>query len=191
MDLSVFLRSIYPLDDELINELTAHFKWHELPKSYSILKPGQTCENLWFLLNGAARYYYIDEKGRERNVWFSIDSDVIADTPSFLFQTPSSCAIQLIEDSEIIAISKSSIDFLLKKHHAFALWYLKVFENFYIHQVEDRITDLQFLSAGQRYEKLLAQHPSIIQRISLGHISSYLNITQETLSRIRAEKSCN
>ncbi|NBO61806.1 MAG: Crp/Fnr family transcriptional regulator, partial [Flavobacteriia bacterium] len=61
-------------------------------------------------------------------------------------------------------------------------------ENFYVHQIEDRISDLQFLSATQRYEKLLAQYPSISQRISLGHIASYLNITQETLSRIRGGK---
>ena len=188
MDLAIFLKSIYPLEDELIHDLSAHFTWQELPKNYSILKQGQKCKNLWFLVNGAARYYYLDEKGKERNVWFSIDSDVIADTPSFLFQTPSSCEIQLIEDSELVAISKSSIDFLLKKHHDFALWYLRVFENFYVHQIEDRISDLQFLSASQRYEKLLAQHPSNSQRISLGHIASYLNITQETLSRIRAGK---
>jgi CRP-like cAMP-binding protein len=188
MDLKSFLCAIHPIQDDLIEELSAHFLWQEFPKNYSILKQGQKCENLWFLVNGAARYYYLDEKGKERNVWFSIDSDVIADTPSFLFQTPSSCEIQLIEDSEIIAISKSSIDFLLQKHHAFALWYLRVFENFYVHQIEDRISDLQFLSASQRYEKLLAQHPSISQRISLGHIASYLNITQETLSRIRAGK---
>lgn len=188
MDLKSFLCSIHPIQDNLIEELSAHFSCQKLPKNYSLLKQGQKCENLWFLVNGAARYYYLDEKGKERNVWFSIDSDVIADTPSFLFQTPSSCEIQLIEDSEIIAISKSSIDFLLKKHHAFALWYLRVFENFYVHQIEDRISDLQFLSATQRYEKLLAQYPSISQRISLGHIASYLNITQETLSRIRGGK---
>jgi CRP-like cAMP-binding protein len=59
----------------------------------------------------------------------------------------------------------------------------------YISQIEDRISDLQFLDAKQRYSKLLEQHPDITNRVSLGHIASYLNITQETLSRIRSAKA--
>lgn len=188
IDFTEFLRSIFPIQEELIQELYKHFLWQEYSKNYILLRQEQKCEYLWFLVKGAARYFYIDENGRERNIWFSIDNDVIADTPSFLFQTPSSCAIQLVEDSEFLVLSKSSIDLLLNKNHEFALWYIKVFENYYVHQIEDRISDLQFLTASQRYEKLLTQHPSISQRISLGHIASYLNITQETLSRIRAGK---
>jgi CRP-like cAMP-binding protein len=58
----------------------------------------------------------------------------------------------------------------------------------YIAQIEDRLTDLQFLDAKQRYQKLLSLYPDITNRISLGNIASYLNITQETLSRIRSGK---
>jgi hypothetical protein len=61
-------------------------------------------------------------------------------------------------------------------------------EQHYVAQIEDRIADLQFLNAKQRYQKLLNLYPEITHRISLGNISSYLYITQETLSRIRAGK---
>jgi CRP-like cAMP-binding protein len=61
-------------------------------------------------------------------------------------------------------------------------------ELYYISQIEDRIADLQFLDAKERYQKLLNLCPDITNRISLGNIASYLNITQETLSRIRAGK---
>jgi hypothetical protein len=45
---------------------------------------------------------------------------------------------------------------------------------------------LMFYSAQERYDALIKQNPDIIQRVSLGHIASYLGITQETLSRVRA-----
>ena len=54
-------------------------------------------------------------------------------------------------------------------------------------QMADRIADLQYLSAREKYDKLMAEHPDIILRTPLGMIASYLGITQETLSRIRSK----
>ena len=51
--------------------------------------------------------------------------------------------------------------------------------------MEDRIMSLHIQSAEERYNTLLKEQPDVIQRVSLGHIASYLGITQETLSRIR------
>ncbi len=186
--LSVFINSIHPLSDEVLEDVLQHFQELEYPKNFFLLKQGKTCEYLWFLTKGAVRYFYTDNDGKDSNVWFSIDRDIVVDTPSFLYSKPAEANIQLLEDCELFAISRNSITNLLIKHHPFALWYIKLFEMYYVNQIEDRIGDLQFLTAKQRYEKLLAQFPSISQRISLGHIASYLNITQETLSRIRAGK---
>jgi hypothetical protein len=60
-------------------------------------------------------------------------------------------------------------------------------EQYYIRS-EKRAIDLQTLPAKQRYEKLLADYPGILQKASLGQIASYLSIKQETLSRIRGMK---
>jgi len=51
--------------------------------------------------------------------------------------------------------------------------------------LEERITSLHTESAEERYQSLVTNHPHLLQRLSLGHIASYLGITQETLSRIR------
>ena len=50
------------------------------------------------------------------------------------------------------------------------------------------ITNLKFQTAEERYNTLITNNPTILQRVSLGHIASYLGITQETLSRIRTGK---
>jgi CRP-like cAMP-binding protein len=188
MNITTFINSINPLPNDILEDVISHFQHLEYPKNYFLLKQGRPCKYLWFLVKGSVRYFYLDDDGKENNVWFSLDADVVTDAPSFASQKPSNENIQLLEDSELYAIEYNHLKALLNKHHAFALWHINLIEKYYISQIEDRIGDLQFLTAKQRYEKLLAQFPSISNRLSLGHIASYLNITQETLSRIRSGK---
>jgi CRP-like cAMP-binding protein len=186
--LQKILFAICPLDEKVLEDVLSHFQHLEYPKNYLLLKSGKPCKYLWFLVKGAVRYFFTNEEGKESNVWFSLDNDIVADAPSFVNQIPSHESIQLLEDSELYAIDYNNLQNLLQKHHSFALWYIKLVEKYYVSQIEDRIADLQFLTAKQRYEKLLTQFSDISNRISLGHIASYLNITQETLSRIRSGK---
>jgi CRP-like cAMP-binding protein len=183
-----FIQSIYLLPNEILEDVLGHFKYLEFPKNHLLLQQGKTCKHLWFMTKGAARYFYTNEEGKQMNTWFSMDRQVIADTSSLVKKEPSEESIQLLEDSEMYAIEYTSLQTLIQKHHAFSLWYIKLVELYYIAQIEDRLTDLQFLDAKQRYQKLLSLYPDITNRISLGNIASYLNITQETLSRIRAGK---
>lgn len=182
------IQGIYRLSDDVLEDVLGHFQYMEYPKNYVLLKPGKPCKHIWFMTQGAVRYFYTNDQGKEMNTWFSLDSQIITDAPSLVNQTPSQETIQLLEDSELYSIENTDIQALLQKHHSFALWYIKLVELHYISQIEDRIADLQFLDAKQRYFKLLEMFPNIINRISLGNIASYLNITQETLSRIRAGK---
>jgi len=56
------------------------------------------------------------------------------------------------------------------------------------HKMTEFISSIRFQSAEERYKALIKEYPSLQQRTSLGHIASYLGITQETLSRIRTNK---
>lgn len=182
------IQSIYLLPEQALKDVLEHFHHQEYPKNYFLLKPGKTCKHLWFMTKGVARYFYTNDQGKEMNTWFSLDTQIITDTTSFVKQEPAQESIQLIEDSEMYSIEYTALQALLQKHHSFALWYIKLVELNYVTQIEDRLSDLQFLDAKQRYQKLLNLYPEIANRISLGNIASYLNITQETLSRIRADK---
>jgi len=182
------IQAIYLLPREVLEDVLIHFQYLEFPKNYFLLKSGKPCKHLWFMTKGAARYFYTNDQGKEINTWFSLDTQIISDAPSLVNQTVSEESIQLIEDSEMYSIEYAALQTLLQKHHSFALWYIKLVELHYVSQIEDRISDLQFLDAKQRYQKLLSIYPDITNRVSLGNIASYLNITQETLSRIRAGK---
>jgi CRP-like cAMP-binding protein len=182
------IQSVHLLPKPILEDVLRYFQHLEYPKNYFLLKPGKPCKHIWFMTKGAVRYYYTNEQGKEMNTWFSMDRQVIADTSSLVKKEPSQESIQLLEDSEMYSIEYTALQTLIQKHHAFSLWYVKLVESHYIAQIEDRLTDLQFLDAKQRYQKLLSVYPDITNRISLGNIASYLNITQETLSRIRARK---
>ena len=182
------IQSVHLLPKPILEDVLRYFQHLEYPKNYFLLKPGKPCKHIWFMTKGAVRYYYTNEQGKEMNAWFSMDRQVIADTSSLVKKEPSQESIQLLEDSEMYSIEYTALQTLIQKHHAFSLWYVKLVESHYIAQIEDRLTDLQFLDAKQRYQKLLSVYPDITNRISLGNIASYLNITQETLSRIRARK---
>ncbi len=186
--ISTFIQSICTLPNHILEEVVLHFQCLEYPRNYFLLKAGKPCKHIWFMTKGAVRYFYTNDQGKDMNTWFSLDEQIITDVPSLVHQTVAQESIQLMEDSEMYSIDYAALQSLLQKHHSFALWYIKLVELHYVSQVEDRIADLQFLDAKQRYLKLLSVYPNITNRISLGNIASYLNITQETLSRIRAGK---
>jgi CRP-like cAMP-binding protein len=94
----------------------------------------------------------------------------------------------LLENSTIITVNFSTIEKYLDedvklqrlvRHIAISV----------IKQLADHLHSLQFQSAQERYSILLKKHPKILLRSPLGHIASYLGITQQTLSVIRAERS--
>lgn len=187
-ELQYLVLEIAPLPEFALEALVTSMQHLELPGGYTLLQRHKISNHLWFLTSGAARGYYTDEHGRERNIWLSFDKDVLADAASFTQQQPSEISIQVIENSTLYSIDYEKLTALTQQHHALALWYIKLIEKYYIAWIENRVAELQFLSAPERYQKLLEQVPSVTNRVSLGHIASYLNITPETLSRIRARK---
>src|SRR5690606_39838973 len=99
-------------------------------------------------------------------------------------QQPSIENIQFLEDSIIYSISTENLNEIYKLHPAFNLIGRKIAEQL-CEVLEERIISFHTKNAEERYKALVAKHPDLLQRVNLGHIASYLGITQETLSRIR------
>lgn len=185
--IQTFIQSFHTLPTDILEELLSKLTLLELPSDSYLVKEGKTCQDIWFVEIGLIRHFKLDEKGKKRNTWFTAEGTITTEISSLINKTPSKESIQLIEDSVIYKLSYTDISTLLNKHHQFCIWYIKIIEEFYFKQVDRRINELQFLDATERYNELLLHNPSFSQRISLGNIASYLNITQETLSRIRAK----
>ncbi|RYY56272.1 MAG: Crp/Fnr family transcriptional regulator [Chitinophagaceae bacterium] len=156
-----------------------------LPKNDLLLREGRTCRHLYFMEEGAARGYYTLE-GREITHWFAFENDFLTSFHSFITQEPAVENIQLLEGSVLHRISKEKLTGLFNEFHEIERLVRIAYEKYYI-RLEERYVNSHFRSATDRYESLLKESPHIIERVSLGQISSYLGISQETLSRIRAK----
>ena len=138
---------------------------------------------MYFLEKGALRGYYTPD-GKEITHWFAFEQDFVTSFHSFSTGQPAVETIQLIEGSVLWAISKDSLTGLLNNYHEIERLLRIAYEKYYI-RLEERFVNAQFKTAAERYQNMLAESPHIIERVPLGHIASYLGISQETLSRVR------
>jgi CRP-like cAMP-binding protein len=173
-----------PLSEEAEQALYDCFEQVVFSKNQHLLKEGKICRHLYFLEKGALRGYY-NLDGKEITHWFGFDNDFVTSFHSFITQEPSVENLQLLEGSILWSISKDKLTELLNRFHDIERLVRIAYENYYI-RLEERYVNAQFKTATERYEQLLQDAPHILDRVSLGHIASYLGISQETLSRIRS-----
>ena len=161
---------------------------HELKikKNTTIQDIGQTCKTIYFIKTGVARIYYYKED-IEITESFAFENNILARVESLFRNKPSKKAIQLLEDSELIAIDANALFKLYDKFPEIERLFRLIFESAYVDTVT-RIENIQFHSAEERYRMLLNESSNVIQRVPLKLIASYLGITPVSLSRIRAIK---
>lgn len=178
------IKEYSPLSAEAQDALQDCFEQVVLSKNEYLLTEGKICRELFFLEKGALRGFY-NLDGKEITHWFGFEKDFVTSFHSFITQEPSVENIQLLEGSILWAISKDTLTRLFNQYHEIERLVRIAYEKYYI-RLEERFVNAQFKTASERYETLLRQTPHIIERVPLGHIASYLGISQETLSRIRS-----
>ena len=175
------------LTDEGEKIIQTVFFREELPKGHILFRQGEICNTVYYLVQGFARIYYLSESGREITAEFFHENSFVTAKDSFFSHKPTIYYCELTEDCLIYSISYSELDSLIDSNHEFAKFGIRVILKF-AKDMTEYIANLKFQTAEERYNTLITNNPTILQRVSLGHIASYLGITPETLSRIRAEK---
>ncbi|MCX2477110.1 Crp/Fnr family transcriptional regulator [Pedobacter sp. MC2016-05] len=178
--------NIYPLKDEIKSAIIANSEVIEVAKKTKILSVGERSNTIYFIVKGAARIFYLDKEGKETNTWFLFENQLLISVYSFYTGNPSFEYIESLEHSKLIAVKREKLDELYLNFMEFNFSGRKLTE-FYHMQNEIQANELRMLSAKERYQNLLERNPQLFQRVSLGHLASYLGISQETLSRIRKQ----
>ncbi len=185
MPLINHLSTIIAISDALEIKLKSISVKLTFKKNDIILKTDERCNDLYFIEKGLIRgYYYLD--GKEITNWFAQEQEFATCFYSFIANKPAFENIQALEDCVLIKISYSDLQNLYNSFTETERIGRIITQNYYI-KLEERILSLQFKTAKERYEKLISNKSELLQRIALGQTASYLGITQETLSRIRAE----
>ncbi len=179
------LKNYYPLNQSAENALTGRLEPIAFSKNDFLLKKGRVCQFFYFLEKGALRGFY-ELNGREITHWFGFENNFITSFHSYITGQPAIENIQFLEDSTVWAISKKELTKLFDAFHEIERLVRIIYEQYYM-QLEERYVNAQFKTAAELYADLINRTPHILQRVPLGQISSYLGITQETLSRIRKQ----
>ena len=156
----------------------------KIKRNQDLQSIGHTCKTIYFINKGIARIYYY-HNGVDITESFIFENNIIARVESLFTGKPSRKAIQVLEDSEIVAIDATQLFDLYDTYPETERLFRKIFEAGYVDTV-NRMEAIQFHTAEERYTLLIKEQPTLLQRVPLKHIASYLGITQVTLSRIRA-----
>ena len=178
---------IYPLKEEIRTAIISNSDVIEVGKKTKLLSVGERSNTIYFIVKAAARIFYLNKEGKETNTWFLFENELLFSVYSFYTGKPSFEYIETLEDCTLIAVNREKLDELYLKYLEFNFSGRKLTE-FYHMRNEIQTNELRMLSAKERYQNLLERNPQLFQRVSLGHIASYLGISQETLSRIRKQK---
>ena len=141
--------------------------------------------NLYLVERGVLRsFYYVD--GKYVTAHFALENGVVGAADSIIREKKSRYNIEVLEYSQVFLLDYQELELFLDQNpHLERL--ARRFTQFIYMDLVERVEGMTFLSAKDRYEHLITRYPDITQRVSLGHIASFLGITQETLSRVRGK----
>ncbi|GGF06067.1 cAMP-binding domain of CRP or a regulatory subunit of cAMP-dependent protein kinases [Chishuiella changwenlii] len=185
MYIEEILKDFSTLSNESLQLIISKIKLVSLPKNTILMDADKIEKKVYFIRKGMARAYTIDD-GNEITFWFGREGDCILSMRSYVINKPSYETIQLLEDCELYEIEMKELFDLYLSNLEIANWGRK-FAEIELINTEERFISRQIGTAKNRYEKLLTENPSLINRVQLGYIASYLGISQVTLSRIRSE----
>lgn len=170
-------------DTEAFHELMRITERHTYTQGEIFVRAGIGVNTVFFVEKGLCRlFYYKDDK--EVTSWFAFENTTIT-TLSFLAQTPNDEYLQALETSTLIAVPYAELQKLYVRYPAIERVGRTQLEKITL-QLGQRLKSLQFYTAKERYQELLYAFPSLPQRVPQHYIASFLGITPETLSRIRA-----
>ena len=159
-----------------------------VPKRYSkgemILKEGEVCENICYIDKGLVRQFYF-KNDKELTEHIGSDGEIFMCIESLFKEEPTRLQVEALEPSSIYLIPKHKLEQVALHNVNIQIMYRKILEeSLIISQVHADL--LRFETAQNRYLRLCKMKPEVVLRAPLVYIASYLQMTPETLSRVRA-----
>ncbi|TKG90766.1 Crp/Fnr family transcriptional regulator [Puteibacter caeruleilacunae] len=183
------IRSFYPMSDESINLLSKYFVKKEFPKKHLVIEGGKMDNHVYFIEKGLSRSYCIVD-GEEVTSWFSRAGDITFALLALYRNEPGFEYVETIEDTTMYAIKIDDLNALYEVNLDIANWSRVVHQECVLSLQTRRIERLQ-MSAKERYEILLKEQPDLFARVKLTYLASFLGMTPQHLSKMRAQTKSN
>ncbi len=174
------------VSEKEIDMIVSYFHPIKVDKSEFLVQEGQVSHRIHFICSGCLRFFFINEEGQEATRYIAFEDNFATALCSFISGNPSSEFLQALEYSEILYLSQDDFNHLIAIMPSFEKFYRHYLEKAYVNN-SNKLMSLLTLNATERYRQLLQQHPKIVQRLPNKMVASYLNISQETLSRLKSK----
>ena len=156
-----------------------------LKRKKMYLRAGEVCKHSAFVTDGTLKSFTVDKDGKEHILSFAIRDWWIADMYSLLSQKPAILNITAIADAEVLMLSRQNQQLLYEKVPKFERFFRIIVENSLVAN-QQRLIDNMSSPAEERYLRFIEKYPAIPSCVPQHNIASYLGITPEFLSKIRA-----
>lgn len=187
------------MKDEAIHHTAGLFQHQHFEKIITAFKPlkvnrnkyllceGEVCNALYYVQEGSIRTFFINKEGVEKTSAVMVENDFGTAWTSFISRQPSLQFIEAAENTRLLTISYSEFHRKMNADNCWKEFYLKCLELAYLNQSR-KIEALMVFDAKQRYQKLLKGNPGLIQKLSNKILASFLDMREETLSRVKSKK---
>ena len=153
-------------------------------KGEIILKEGDVCEHIYYVERGLTRQFYF-KNGKELTEHIGVEHSIVMCIESLFKEKPTYLQLEALEPTLVYAMPKHRLEEVALHNVNIQILYRKILEeSLIISQVHADM--LRFETAQDRYLKLCKLSPQVVLRAPLVYVASYLQMTPETLSRVRA-----
>lgn len=185
MGIDEIIGRLYELPETSKAVLKSKIRQVSYPKGHILLTANRIERSIYFISKGIVRAYAEVATG-PITFWFGVEGDTALSIKSYISGEKSYENIELLEDCQLYEINITELKKLFEQDIHLANWGRKLAE-YELARTERRLIDMQFKTAHERYNDLLAHYPELLLRVQLGYIASYLGMSQVSLSRIRAD----
>lgn len=187
MDILEYLKKDINLTPTIENKLEKAFKREYYNKGQHILLPFGNSQKIIFIERGLIRSYYT-KIDKDITHHFFMENSFVVSLESIFYKQPSTYGWEILEETTIRYMYYQDFESYVQEIPGFEKFIREQLIEMIV-QFSNKLYSIQFQTAQDRYASLLENFPGILQRASLGHIASYLGITQQTLSVIRGRKN--
>ncbi|KGK29804.1 Crp/Fnr family transcriptional regulator [Cellulophaga sp. HaHa_2_95] len=185
-ELTNFIKKNIEIEAEELKIVLPYFKTIKKSKNDILLSNGKNSQVSYFVKKGCLRLYYIDEEGKDITRYIAFENQFATELVSFISNEPAQETIQVIEDSELLYITHDDFRHLMRSIPKWKEFYTRYLEKAYVNNSK-RLISFTTLDASERYKQLFQINPNIVRRLPNKIVASYINISQETLSRIKSK----
>ncbi|MDQ0594423.1 CRP-like cAMP-binding protein [Chryseobacterium ginsenosidimutans] len=185
MEIDKILDTIYLLPENSKKNIEKYITEISYPKNFCLMQAHKIIPHIYFVKKGIVRAYASTDD-KDITFWFGKEGEPVVSMRSYVENKPGYESIELLEDCDFYKLETANLKKLFNEDIHIANWGRKFAERELV-KTEELIISRQFKTALERYKDLMRDKPDLLKRVQLGHIASYLGITQVSLSRIRAE----